>query len=512
MSTFDLPLLATLFSALAAVLATIAAFRPRASAEPALAAALDDLRADLVTLRTALSDDLRRGRDEAGGHGRDLREEVGSAVARLGETLSAAFGRTGTSQAEKLDTMTAVVRGLGEANERRLSEMRRDGEEGGTALRAEVERQLTTLGAMLGGKLEGGSVAQKERLDGVSDSIRRLVQSNAEANESLRKTVEGKLETLRNENAAKLEEMRRTVDEKLQGTLEERLGEKFKIVSHHLEQVHRSVGEMQSLATGVGDLKRVLTNVKTRGTWAEVSLGSLLDQVLTAEQYDRNVEAVRGSGERVEYAVRLPGQGPGETVWLPIDAKFPIEDWDRLHEASERGDAVAVEAALKGLETRVKAEGAKICRKYLCPPDTTDFGILYLPTEGLYAEVLRRPGLVDHLQGQCRIMVAGPTNLHAFLTSLRLGFRTLAIEKRSSEVWQTLGAVKTEFATYGDVLDKVKKKLNEATNHIDSVGRRSRAIERKLRGVESLPEAEASAALALESLIRDGDDLLDAAE
>ena len=508
---------------LAAAFSGVAAFRPRqAGVDPLLTDAIEDVRRDLVTLRGALADDLRRGRDESGAGARELREEVQRLVGRLGATLSGAFGQMGHSQAEKVDAVAATMHALTEANERRLTEMRRDGQESGKTLREEVVGQLGALADMLGDKLDGaakgqgerldlGAAAQKERLDGVSTSIHRLVQSTAEANESMRKTVEGRLEALRTDNTAKLEEMRRTVDEKLQGTLEERLGEKFRIVSDHLERVHRSVGEMQALATGVGDLKRVLTNVKTRGTWAEVSLGHLLEQVLSAEQFDRNVETVPGSGERVEYAVKLPGGREGETVWLPIDAKFPVEDYERLLEASERGDPVGVELALKGLETRIKAEGAKICKKYISPPGTTDFAVLYLPTEGLYAEVLRRPGLVDHLQGQCRIMVAGPTNVHAFLNSLRMGFRTLAIEKRSSEVWQTLGAVKTEFAAYGDVLDKVKKKLTEATNHIDAVSRRGRAIDRKLRAVERLPEEEAAAILAIESLIGH-DDLLDAAE
>jgi DNA recombination protein RmuC len=306
--------------------------------------------------------------------------------------------------------------------------------------------------------------------------------------------------------------MRKTVDEKLQGTLEERLGEKFKIVSHQLEQVFKSVGEMQSLASGVGDLKRVLTNVKTRGTWAEVSLGHLLEQVMAPEQFVRNVEVKPGSGERVEFAIRLPGQGEGDTpVLLPIDAKFPSEDYERLLEASERADSAAVEVALKGLEARIRQEGQTICGKYISPPDTTDFAILYLPTEGLYAEVIRRPGLVDHLQGQCRIVVAGPTVLLAILNSLRMGFRTLAIQQRSSEVWQTLAAVKTEFAKYGEVLDAVRKKLGEATNQIDKVATRKRAIDRKLREIETLPEADAGAVLALDRLIQDGD-LLDAAE
>lgn len=500
--------LAVLLGCASSLLAGLATFRPRIVADPLLRDALDDLRTDLGQLRTALAEDLRRGRDEAGGQARDLRGEVQAAVVRLGETMGGTIGRLGAAQAEKADAVAARVATLADGNERRLGEMRRDGDEAGKALREEVLGQLNALGELLRHNLETGSASQKERLDGVATEIRRLVQSSAEANESLRQTVEGRLETLRHENAAKLEEMRRTVDEKLQGTLEERLGEKFKIVSHHLEQVHQSVGEMRSLATGVGDLKRVLTNVKTRGTWAEVSLGGLLEQALTTEQYDRNVETVPGSGERVEFAVRLP-QGDG--IWLPIDAKFPAEDYERLLEASERADVGGIEAALKGLEARIKLEGAKICKKYVCPPATTDFGILYLPTEGLYAEVLRRPGLVDHLQSQCRIMVAGPTNLHAFLTSLRMGFRTLAIEKRSSEVWQTLGAVKTEFAKYGDVMEAVKKKLNDASNQIDRVAVRSRAIDRKLREVESLPDGEAADVLALEALVRDGD-LLEAAE
>lgn len=503
--------LSAILSALAALLAALAVFRPRASADAALRDALDDLRQDLGTVRTALADDLRRGRDETGAQSRHLREELQGVLARLGDALGHNLERLGGGQAEKVEAVAATIRALVEDNERRLGELRRDGEEGGKALREEVTRQLGALGELLGKNLDGAAGSQRERLDDVAGIIRRLVQSSAEETEKLRSAVEGRLETLRHDNAAKLEEMRRTVDEKLQGTLEERLGEKFKMVSHHLEQVHRSVGEMQALATGVGDLKRVLTNVKTRGTWAEVSLGTLLEQVLTAEQFDRNVETVRGSNERVEYAVRLPGGSDGETVWLPIDAKFPQEDYERLVDASERGDPIGVEAALKGLETRIKLEGAKICAKYVSPPQTTDFGVLYLPTEGLYAEVLRRPGLVDHLQGQCKIMVAGPSNLHAFLNTLRMGFRTLAVEKRSGEVMRTLTEVKTEFGKYGEVLDAVKKKLHEASNQIDKVATRKKAIDRKLRDVELLPEPGAPV-LPLLALVPDEDERLDAAE
>lgn len=505
--------LSVLFSALAAGFAALAAFRPRTAGFAPLAASLDDLRHDLGSLRTTLAEDLRRGRDETGAQARHLREELGAVLGRLGDTLGQTLDRLGGGQAEKAEAVAATVRALAEANERRLGELRRDGEEGGKALREEVTRQLGALGELLGKNLDGAAGHQKERLDEVATAIRRLVSSNAEATENLKRTVEGRLDTLRQDNAAKLEEMRQTVDEKLQGTLEERLGEKFKLVSHQLEQVFKSVGEVQSLAQGVGDLKRVLTNVKSRGTWAEVSLGSLLEQVLTAEQFSRNVEVKAGSGERVEYAVRLPGQGDDERgVFLPIDAKFPSEDYERLLDASDRGDAAAVEAALKGLEATIKGEGAKICSKYLCPPATTDFAILYLPTEGLYAEVIRRPGLVDHLQGQCRIVVAGPTVLVAILNSLRMGFRTLAIQQRSSEVWQTLGAVRTEFASYGQVLDKVKKKLTEAGNHIDTVSRRGRAIERKLSAVDRPPELEATALLGLDQVLAEPEDLLEAAE
>ena len=297
-----------------------------------------------------------------------------------------------------------------------------------------------------------------------------LSEKLAKAQEGLRATVEAGLEKLRIDNAEKLEQMRVTVDEKLQGTLEQRLGASFKLVSDQLEQVFRSVGEMQSLATGVGDLKKMLSNVKMRGAWGEVALGNLLDQVLTADHYERNVEVRPGSSQRVEYAIKLPGGGDDNTpLWLPIDAKFLNEDYERLVEASDRGDVVAVEAASKAVEMRIRASAKDICEKYVHPPHSTDFGVLFLPTEGLFAEVIRRPGLVDDLQRDCRIVVTGPTTLMALLNSLRMGFRTLAIQKRSSEVWQVLAAVKTEFGKYGEILDKVQQKLHEASSTIDKV-------------------------------------------
>jgi DNA recombination protein RmuC len=277
------------------------------------------------------------------------------------------------------------------------------------------------------------------------------------------------------------------VDEKLQGTLERRLGESFQLVSERLERVHQGLGQMQQLASDVGGLQRVLTNVKTRGGWGEVQLGNLLEQVLTPEQFMRNVKTREGSNEMVDFAVRLPGDENGQPVWLPIDAKFPIEDYQRLTNAQESGDAVAMEEAMKSLETQLRKSARDICGKYINPPRTTDFALLFLPTEGLYAEAIRRIGLVDQVQRECRVVFAGPTTLAALLNSLQMGFRTLAIQKSSSEVWNLLAAVKTEFGKFGGVLDGVKKKLQEASNKIDEVDVRSRAITKKLRDVEASP-------------------------
>ncbi|MFP5306781.1 MAG: DNA recombination protein RmuC, partial [Gammaproteobacteria bacterium] len=323
-----------------------------------------------------------------------------------------------------------------------------------------------------------------------AETLAKFGETQAQQTTALRAAVEDGLKTLRQENAEKLEQMRRTVDEKLHETLEKRLGDSFRLVSERLEQVHKGLGEMQTLASGVGDLKRVLTNVKSRGIFGEVQLAALLEQVLTVEQYAANVATKPGSGERVEFAIRLPGRD-SDAVWLPIDAKFPREDYERLLDAQERADPVAAEAAAAALERRIRDEAQKIADKYVSPPHTTDFAILFLPTEGLYAEVLRRPGLFESLQREHRVSVAGPSNLLAFLNSLQMGFRTLTIEKRSSEVWQVLGAVKTEFSKFGDVLDKVRKKLDEATTQLDQTGVRTRAITRRLRTVQELPGPQA---------------------
>jgi DNA recombination protein RmuC len=305
--------------------------------------------------------------------------------------------------------------------------------------------------------------------------------------ESVRGIVDLRLQELQKDNAQQIERMRATVDEKLQGTLEKRLGESFKLVSERLEKVHQGLGAMQQLASDVGGLQRVLTNVKTRGGWGEVQLGTLLEQLLTAEQFDRNVQTRDESGERVDYAIKLPGEGNGAAVWLPIDAKFPMEDYQRLITAQESGDSMLTDGAMKDLETQLRKSAKDICAKYINPPNTTDFALMFLPTEGLYAEAIRRVGLVEQVQRDCRVVFAGPTTLAALLNSLQMGFRTLAIQKRSSEVWNLLAGVKTEFAKFGDSLSKVKDKLDQAASDMDKVAVRSRAITKKLRDVEELP-------------------------
>jgi DNA recombination protein RmuC len=352
------------------------------------------------------------------------------------------------------------------------------------------------------------SEVQRDGLESFAQQLGALTETNERKLEALRAAVEERLRALQEDNAAHLEKVRVTVDERLQGTLEARLGESFRSVSERLEQVHRGLGEMQALASGVGDLKRVLTNVKTRGTWGEVQLGALLEQVLAPAQYGTNVATREGSADRVEFAIRLPGRDEAEApVWLPIDAKFPQEDYQRLLDASERGDAEGVEAAARQLEQRVKACAHDIRTKYLDPPHTTDFAILFLPTEGLYAEVLRRPGLADAVQHDERVVVAGPTTVWAILNSLQMGFRSLAIERSSSEVWRVLGAVKTQFGKFGDLLGGVQKKLQEATNKMDAVARQSRTIERKLRDVQELPPGESPDLFRLQAPDPDAEDV-----
>ncbi len=361
-----------------------------------------------------------------------------------------------------------------------------------------------------------GRVELTQSIDRLGERLQKTFGELSAGNEKrlgeVRDTLDRQLKSLQDDNAKQLDRMRKIVDEKLQATLEARLGASFKQVSEHLEAVQRGLGEMRNLASGVGDLNRMLSNVKNRGIFGETQLATLLAEMLTPDQYLANVATVPESNERVEFAVRLPGAGEGQHVLLPIDAKFPREDYERLLDAQERADAAAAGEAALALERRVRDEAKSIRAKYVAPPATTDFAILFLPTESLYAEVLRRPGLFEAIQREHRVTLAGPTTLSALLNSLRLGFRTLAIEQRSSEVWRTLGAVKTEFGKFGDVLAKVKKKLDEASTQIDATGVRSRAIARKLREVESLPAPDAQALLGGDAAADDDDAATDADE
>jgi DNA recombination protein RmuC len=368
-----------------------------------------------------------------------------------------------------------------------------------TALRQELAELMARQQQGMARELGTMSSLQHDQLRAFGERLGQLTTSSEARLESLRRTVEQRLDMLREENARKLDEIRATVDDKLQATLEQRLGASFKIVSDRLEQVHRGLGEMHTLAAGVGDLKRVLTNVKSRGTWGEVQLGTLLGDMLSPGQYAHNVATRPGSAERVEYAVRFPGRNDdGVPCWLPIDAKFPLEDWQRLQDAIERADADAVEASRRALDQFFKTQARMIRDKYVEAPHTTDFAILFVPTEGLFAEAVARPGLADALQRDFRVTLAGPANLVAILNSLQLGFRTLAIERRSTEVWRVLGAVKTEFGRFGEILAKTKDRLDQVGKTLDEAGRKSTTIARKLRDVEALPEDEADRLLASE--------------
>ncbi|MCE1226884.1 MAG: DNA recombination protein RmuC [Geobacteraceae bacterium] len=405
---------------------------------------------------------------------------------------------------QSLEPRLAALERMLERNERTLREELARGREEAQTLgrqgREESIGAMQTLGDGLLKRMSELAGLQKSQLDIFADQLKNLTDTNDSRMEKLRETLQIRLQAIQEDNAKQLEQMRTTVDEKLHDTLEKRLGESFKLVSERLELVQKGLGEMQTLANGVGDLKRVLTNVKTRGTFGEVQLGALLEQVLAPGQYAANVETRKGSGQRVEFALRLPGRdGTGDSiVHLPLDAKFPQEDYLRLVEAQERADAVAAEEAGKLLERAIRLAATDIRDKYLDPPQTTDFGIMFLPTEGLYAEVLRRPSLADALQRDLKVLVAGPTTLAALLNSLQMGFRTLAIEKRSAEVWNLLGAVRTEFGKFGEMLDKTSKKLQEAGNHIEAAATRTRQMERKLKNVQALPSGEAQGLLGLD--------------
>ena len=398
----------------------------------------------------------REMRDEVARSAQGTRQELGGTLGDFQRTLLTQHGDVARTQNDQIDAFS---------------------------------RQLAAMQQQLSGTLGQATLAQVEQARLSRESLDKKMGE-------VQLAVEGKLASIQSDSEKKLEQIRATVDEKLHATLEQRLGESFRQVAERLEQVHRGIGEMQKLATDVGSLNRVLTNVRSRGVFGEVQLGALLDQVLTIEQYATNVETIPASGARVEFAVKLPGRRDDRApLWLPIDCKFPREDYERLIDAQESADKPAMEAAGRAIEVRLRAEARTIREKYVAPPHTTDFAIMFVPTEGLYAEALRRPGLVESLQREHKVMLTGPTTLLATLSSLQMGFRTLALEQRSAEVWETLGAVKTEFAKFGEVLAKTKKKLEEASNSIDVAERRNRSMARHLRDVEALPESRAQALL-----------------
>lgn len=433
--------------------------------------------------------------------------ELGKAQKAATDTLVKTVGELGEAQSQRLEDVTRSVNDLTQSNETSIENIRKSTDERIKSLQTSNENSLNQIRQTVTEQLQTTSdtlvktvgelgKAQTDQLTNSTKAINDLTQSNKASIDDVRTMVDQRLQDMQTSNENKLDEMRKTVDEQLHSTLEKRLGESFNIVSKRLEDVQRGLGEMRNLATGVGDLKRVLTNVKARGTWGEVQLGTLLEDILTPDQYGTNVKLHENSHEEVEYAIRLPGNddGPDSCVWLPIDSKLPLADYERLAAAT---DAIAEDKAVQALTRVVRAEAKKIQEKYISPPRTTDFAIMFLPTEGLYAEVLRVPGLITELLQSYRIVVAGPTTLAAILSSLRMGFRTLAIEKHSSEVWEVLGAVKSEFGKFGGVMDKLKRQLNTAAKTVDETGVRTRAMERRLRTVEELPAEEASAQLGL---------------
>lgn len=462
-----------------------------------------------------LREEMAKNREESSLNASRTREETGAAVNAFGNALQSRMAEIAGLQKNQLDHFAQQLAALTQTNEgklgrmrdtieerlghlqaengRKLDQMREETGSGSKQLREDVTLVVTSFKeSVLKGMTDMAALLRRE-MERFESRLDRMSESNENRLEAMRNTVETRLKQIQEDNAGQLNQMRATVDEKLQNTLDKRLGDSFRQVSDRLEQVHKGLGEMQTLAAGVGDLKKMLTNVKVRGAWGEIQLEALLDQILSPDQYSRNVRSDESSGEVVEFAIRLPGRGDGDEspVWLPIDAKFPMEDYTRLLEAQEKADATAADIASKALASRIRSCARDICEKYLRPPRTTDFGIMFLPAEGLYAEAARRAGLIESIQRDYRVVIAGPTTFAALLNSLQMGFRTLAIQKRSSEVWKLLGAVKTQFGKFGDVLDGVRKRLEQASSSMDGAAKRSRAIERQLRSVQELPPDEA---------------------
>jgi len=475
------------------------------------------VRSETEVIRKTGEDRARGLRQELGDHLTRFQETTISSFRVLGEGVNSNIHGFGERLDRSVRTIEQRVAGIADKLNTDIGQMAVDANQNREALRHLIEVKLDTAAAKQGEQARdlreelssnfqrlGGNInnvlgdlgqQQRERLEATTQALSALSDKNEKSHESLRQAVEGRLDTLRQENSAKLDEMRQTVDEKLQSTLETRLGESFNRVVEHLHKVYEGLGEMKSLASNVGDLRNVLTNVKVRGTFGEVQLELLLEQFLSREQYVKAARVKENTGENVEFAIKLPGKGEGETVLLPIDAKFPRETYERLVEASEAGDVAAVAQFRKQLEGQIKACAKEICTKYINPPVTTDFAILFLPTEGLYAEVLRLVGLFEGVQREHKVTIAGPSTLSAILNALQMGFRTLAIEKRSSEVWQVLGAVQTEFKKYNDVVERISKQLDSTATTVQKLGVRTRAMNRTLRNVEAVPDGVNSASL-----------------
>jgi DNA recombination protein RmuC len=459
------------------------------------------LTARLDTFSKALMDLLTQAQTDAANARNETAEALAKFRTEMTEHLGTVAQETGRSRQALADSAAAFETRIQERFEALTGATR------GTldSLKSDITNQLGVMSTAMKEQLEGNGNQIRNQFatlqDAVAQQLSTMAQGSQTNSEQLRTTMNERLAAIQKDNTEKLEEMRRTVDEKLHATLEQRLGDSFKLVSERLEQVHAGLGEMKTLAGSVGDLKRVMTNVRTRGTWGEVQLGAIMESLLTAEQFARNVKTVPGSNDLVEFAVRMPGKTDDAPVWLPLDSKYPVEHYQRLQDAHDTLDKAIIQQAVTAFESSIRTEAKKISSKYVSPPHTTDFAILFLPTEGLFAEVARIPGLVEALQNEHRVVVAGPTTLAAMLNSLRLGFRTLAIEERSSEVWGLLGTVKTEFQKFGSIVDATKKSIDAAAKKFDEVGVRTRVIQKKLREVQELPVVDAPTALAADDLL-----------
>jgi DNA recombination protein RmuC len=483
-----------LFASILLLLVVLFAMLSRRNADAAAAERLTRIETQLARFDPLVREEFHRGREETAATARDAREELRTALRELGDILRTSLGDN-----------TARIDGLMQTIDEKIAALHARATTSDREARAELGEALARFREALDASLRAFADSQRQAFDDLSARHAEWKRETAERLESMRAAVEQRLEALSLENANKLEQIRATVDEKLHDTLEKRLSDSFRQVSERLEQVYRGLGEMQSLATGVGDLKRVLTNVKSRGILGEIQLEAILDSILAPEQFARNVATRPGSRENVEFAIRLPGKDTqGTVVHLPIDSKFPVEAYYRLLDAHDKGSSDEIRAAAKEIESHIKRCARDIRDKYIEPPHTTDFGILFLPFEGLFAEAVRQASLVETLSREYKIMLAGPTTLAALLNSLQMGFRTLAIEKRTDEVWRVLSAVKTEFDKFGAVLKKAQEKLSSASDEIDTlVGTRTNKIRSKLREVQSLPEAESAA--VFDNTIPEGD-------